>query len=77
MTIYEVGEILILLKKKEERINNKEGIIFCDPRTSGLFDATQFEIIENREAWGSMLQAHETLTTDPDVLTQTLREFIE
>jgi hypothetical protein len=48
---------------------NSEGIVLCDARTSGLFDTSFFEIIENREEWASVLQKYETLATDPDFLT--------
>ncbi|MEI6711403.1 MAG: hypothetical protein WCK88_04305 [bacterium] len=76
--IHEVGEVLILMhKNNEERKSNKKGRVFCDPRTSGLFDSNQFEIVENREEWENILRKHETLTTDPDFLTQTLREQLE
>jgi len=51
--------------------------VFCDPRTSALFDTSSFEIIETREGWREALQKFETLDTDPDYLTQTLREQIE
>ncbi len=56
---------------------NNEGIVLCDPRTSALFDASRFEIIENREEWASVLRKYETLDTDPDSLTQTLRDQLE
>ncbi len=56
---------------------NNEGIVLCDQRTSGLFDANRFEIIENRAEWGNVIGKYETLTTDPDYLTQTLRDQLE
>lgn len=56
---------------------NNEGIVFCDARTSGLFDADRFEIISDREKWGEILRPYQTLQTDPDILTQTLRTQIE
>jgi len=49
---HEGGEVMILLQKnKAERIKQKEGIVLCDPRTSGLFNASQFEIVGSRELW--------------------------
>lgn len=78
MTIHDSGEVLVLIQeKKEERKNNKEGIILCDPRTSALFDMSRFDIVECREKWGEVLQQYEQIETDPDALTQTLREQIE
>lgn len=53
------------------------GIILCDPRTSGLFDSARFEIIDTREGWRQTLGKYKKLSTDPDFLTQTLREKIE
>ncbi len=76
--IHEVGEVLVLTQEKKEKSKDKkEGIIFCDPRTSGLFDVNRFEIIENREKWRNVLGKYETLTTDPLCLTQELREKLE
>lgn len=67
---HDPGEIMILLKKQG-------WIIFCDPRTSGLFDAEKYEIIDDRKAWWKTLSQFKTLSTDPDFLTQSLRTKIE
>jgi Xaa-Pro aminopeptidase len=72
-----VGEVLVIIKKKEERKSNKAGIVLCDPRTSGLFDAARFEIIETREGWGETFKKYTELETDPEYLTQTLRQQLE
>jgi len=56
---------------------NNEGIVLCDPRTSGLFDGARFEVIATREGWWETLRKYKKLFTDPDYLTQTLREKIE
>ncbi len=76
--IHEIGEVMVLIQeKKEEEENKKEGIVLCDPRTSPLFDVNRFDIVENRLAWGETLRAYQKLETDPDMLTQTLREQLE
>lgn len=67
---HDPGEILILQK-------NNEGIIFCDARTSALFDREKYEIIDDRKKWGDTFKKYPELYTDPDFLTQTLREKIE
>lgn len=82
---HDPGEILLLLEKKEEKWANliasrkkkKEGIIFCDPRTSELFDKEQYDIIDERKNWGKTFSKYTNLSTDPDFLTQSLREKIE
>jgi Xaa-Pro aminopeptidase len=74
--IHEVGEVVILIHNTKYTVKNR-GIIFCDPRTSGLFDATVFEVVSDREKWGYVLHTYGTLQTDPDALTQTLREQME
>ncbi len=61
---------MILLKKKG-------GIIFCDQRTSGLFDAKKYEIMDDRKLWGKTLSQFKTLSADPDFLAQSLRAKIE
>lgn len=67
---HDPGEIMILLKKRG-------WIIFCDLRTSALFDAEKYEIIDDRKAWWKTLSQFQTLSTDPDYLTQSLRAKIE
>lgn len=74
---HDPGEILIMLEKKEERKDKREGFIFCDARTSALFDARKYEIIDDRKKWGETFKEYPELDTDPDFLTQTLREKIE
>jgi len=75
---HDPGEILLVLPdKKEKRKKKKGGIILCDPRTSAIFDATRFDIIDQRDEWKRVLSQYKTLHTDPDFLTQTLREKIE
>jgi hypothetical protein len=48
---HDAGEILLFLEKKAKRKDKREGIILCDPRTSGLFDAEKYDIIDDRKAW--------------------------
>lgn len=67
---HDPGEILILQK-------NNEGIIFCDARTSVLFDGQKYEIIDDRKKWEEAFQKYPEVDTDPDFLTQSLREKIE
>ena len=75
---HEGGEVMILLQKnKAERIKQKEGIVLCDPRTSGLFNASQFEIVGSRELWWEVLGKYKQIHTDPDYLTQSLRDQLE
>jgi Xaa-Pro aminopeptidase len=75
---HDPGEILLVLPdKKEKRKKKKEGIILCDPRTNALFDKAQFEIIDQRGEWEKVFSQYKMLETDPDFLTQTLREKIE
>lgn len=68
--------MLILVDSTQYTAQNEE-TIFCDPRTSGLFDSTRFTIVEDREEWGNIFRQYEILFTDPDYLTQTLRDMIE
>lgn len=67
---HDPGEIMILLKRRG-------WIIFCDPRTSALFDAEKYEIIDDRKAWWKTFSQFKTLSTDPGFLTQSLRTKIE
>lgn len=76
VTLYEGGEVLILVDSTQYTAQNEE-TIFCDSRTSGLFDSTRFTIVEDREEWGNIFRQYEILFTDPDYLTQTLRDMIE
>lgn len=82
--VHEAWEVVIVIMNNEQWTNNEgittmnnERIVFCDPRTSGLFDGTQFDIIGDRKDWETVLKKYPTLQTDPDFLTQTLREEIE
>jgi len=61
---------------KDEKVK-REGIILCDPRTSALFDKTQFEIIDQSGEWEKVFSHYKTIQADPDFLTQTLRSKIE
>lgn len=63
-------EILILQKENG-------GTIFCDARTSALFNGQNYQIIDDRKKWEEALKKYPELSTDPDFLTQTLREKIE
>jgi len=74
---HDPGEILMIQDNKAERIHNKEGIIFCDARTSALFDAEKYHIIRERAKWCEEFAKYPLLATDPDFLTQSLREKIE
>lgn len=74
---HDPGEILLLLDKEEKIKNKKCGFVFCDSRTSALFDAEKFEIIDQRGEWEKNMSKFRKLNTDPDFLTQTLREKIE
>lgn len=67
---HDPGEILILQ-------TNNEGVIFCDARTSALFDSQKYQIIDDRKKWEEAFKKYPELDTDPDFLTQTLREKIE
>lgn len=67
---HDPGEILILQR-------NNEGVIFCDARTSALFDSQKYQIIDDRKKWEEAFKKYPELDTDPDFLTQTLREKIE
>lgn len=53
------------------------GIVLCDARTSALFDSQKYEIIDDRKKWEEAFKKYPELSTDPDFLTQTLREKIE
>lgn len=66
---HDPGEILILIGEQK--------IIFCDARTSALFDEKKFQIVDKREQWGEVFTRNTKIETDPDYLTQTLREKIE
>jgi Xaa-Pro aminopeptidase len=71
--LHDPGEILIIPSVKE----GKAGVVFCDMRTSGLFDARKYDIIDERKEWGDILQKYQKLHIDPDFLTETLRRKIE
>ncbi|MBP6921296.1 M24 family metallopeptidase [Candidatus Gracilibacteria bacterium] len=85
---HDPGEILILLNVLDSTsrssipqnlagMTDKVGIIFCDARTSALFDREKYEIIDDRKKWEGAFKKYLELDTDPDFLTQTLREKIE
>ena len=74
---HDSGELLILLEKKEERKDKREGFIFCDARTSALFDREKYQIIDDRKKWEETFKKYPALDTDPDFLTRTLQEKIE
>lgn len=64
--------------ESQNRENLREkNILFCDPRTSALFDREKYEVVEDRKAWADAFVRWEELAVDPDFLTQTLREKIE
>lgn len=67
---HDPGEIMILL-------GAEKSIVFCDARTSGLFDAGQFAIIDSREQWADTLRMYPLLETDPSCLTIALKEKLE
>lgn len=71
---HDPGEILIIYSVSDSQHRN---LIFCDARTSGCFDAEKYEIIADRKMWGEKMKTYAELSTDPDFLTQTLREKIE
>lgn len=76
--IHDVGEVMILMQMQNEKCKmQNEGIVLCDPRTSGLFDASRFEIIETQEGWRDKLAQYQEISTDPDFLTQSLCDQIE
>lgn len=56
---------------------NSTNTILCDLRTSALFDAEKFQICDQRDQWRDIFAHYPELHTDPDFLTQTLREKIE
>lgn len=68
---HDPGEILI--------IYNQEGIqvVFCDSRTSALFDSEKYQVCDVRGEWGRIFSKYNDLQTDPDFLTQTLWKKIE
>ncbi len=68
---HDSGEVMILSD------DSHTGYVLCDPRTSGLFDASQWHIVDRREEWGDVLARYDFLETDPEYLTQTLRDVIE
>lgn len=72
---HDPGEILML--QSTEGVRQNSGIIFCDLRTSALFDAEKYTIIDQRAEWAENMSQFHTFETDPDYLTQTLREKIE
>ncbi len=71
---HDPGEILIIYSVSDSQ---HRYLIFCDARTSGCFDAEKYEIIADRKMWGEKMKTYAELSTDPDFLTQTLREKIE
>jgi Xaa-Pro aminopeptidase len=75
---HDPGEILLIsqIQNTKGKIQNG-GIVFCDARTSALFDTRKYEIIDDRKKWGETFKIYPELDTDPDFLTQTLREKIE
>lgn len=85
---HDSGEILILLNALDSTsrssipqnlagMTEKVGIIFCDARTSALFDGQKYQIIDDRKKWEEAFKQYPEVDTDPDFLTQTLREKIE
>jgi len=68
---HDPGEILIIWDK------NSIQAVFCDPRTSSLFYANQYQVCDVRGEWGKQFSQYQHLKTDPDFLTQTLRDKIE
>ncbi len=72
---HDPGEIMILQDAKD-RVQEKK-IVFCDLRTSALFDPEKYETINDRKKWERAFKQYPEVVTDPDFLTQTLREKIE
>jgi len=68
---HDPGEILIIYDE------NNQSTILCDLRTSALFDRENYQICDQRSEWGDIFARYAVLDTDPDFLTQTLREKIE
>lgn len=68
---HDPGEILIIYDK------NDKSTVLCDLRTSALFDTEKYQICDQRSEWGDIFARYAVLDTDPDFLTQTLREKIE
>ncbi len=67
---HDVGEIMILLAAAKP-------IIFCDMRTSGLFDPEHYRIIDDRGQWKDELKKYESIEVDPEYLTISLKEKLE
>jgi len=67
---HDPGEMFILQKENE-------GVIFCDARTSALFNSQKYEIIDDRKKWEDAFKKYSEVYTDPDFLTRTLQEKIE
>ncbi|MCB9806415.1 hypothetical protein H6768_00615 [Candidatus Peribacteria bacterium] len=68
---HDPGEILIISDIDAIRV------VFCDLRTSALFDKKQYHVCDVRGKWDKVFATYTNLNTDPDFLTQTLREKIE
>lgn len=68
---HDPGEILIIYGQESIQV------VFCDPRTSGLFDSEKYQVCGIRGEWGEKFSNYQHLHTDPDFLTQALREKIE
>ena len=52
-------------------------IIFCDMRTSGLFDSEHYRIIDDRGTVERRTKRHESIEVDPEYLTISLKEKLE
>lgn len=83
---HDPGEILILLhildstshsQARLAGMTDTKGIIFCDARTSAMFDGQKYQIIDDRKKWEEAFKKYPELDTDPDFLTRTLQEKIE
>ncbi len=57
--------------------SSEKSVIFCDPRTSGLFDVKKYTIVDRPEKWGEVLSQQKVLEIDPQYLTVSLKEKIE
>lgn len=81
---HDVGQFFLILEdtKKTDKIWSIK-TVFCDPRTSGYFrkfrdeNHLTFDICDNPREWENWLQKWMEYFTDPDYLTQTLKEKYE
>jgi len=72
---HDPGEILIIRDTRSKKLRKDR--VLCDPRTGDCFEKGKFEIIADRSQWKDVFAHEPILFTDPDFLTQSLREKIE